>query len=175
MQKIPDDAPYEQFEMKMGLCMISATNGKETKIRKELGIDLNDADGFEKLGEKMGESLVFSCPKFMKFMLAALSDENSGLADEIMDDVERENPMLIESGTVTDVLTSPFLMLKVKTSKGVETFYALREFRGIDIANMGKTLVGKKLSIEYRKISLFDPNTGGFEFRNEILSMEIAY
>ena len=149
VEQVPDTLKSEQFNMRLGLCMIEASMPYKKQIKKDFDIDLDkiDTEG-AKLGRMLGVKMATVCPNTIVKMTQKMKGQTASSKVE-----------QVSKGTVTKIENDFFVVLSLKDESGKITKYYWLTFieSAIDLTGAYSTLVGKTLHIGYVPQEFFDP------------------
>lgn len=147
------NASGDQLQMELGLCMIKAVHASG------LDINIGDPGAIEKIGERVGYQMVFSCPEFMTMMAKMMNEEPEMMAELMSDDDDYNLSRSSSSGKVLAVTSNDFVTLKVQSESGRrETYYWMEHFDGAHLLeNDGAAILGKEIKITYTEIESYSP------------------
>lgn len=145
----------DNFELTLGLCMIEGVSKYEKDVKKFYGDKpLTDKGMMEKLGEAIGEKLVFTCPEFL--VLVQQMDDSSF-------ESEGEIEELVISGKFSGVKPEQFLTFVVKEKSGKShTFLVLEDFENSYLLVDNVLKSSDSVKVSYYEASLYDPNVKKF-------------
>ncbi len=159
VEELDENMDKEMYTMKMGLCIVSATNSYEKQIKKDYKIDLTEnLDQAEKLGEIIGMRMASVCPETLIKMSTMFMDEEEYVEEEFLGDDPIDEAEYMK-GVVIKIEEEGFVTFSVKDENGkTEKFYWL-DFVDSDFDFMAdyKTLMGQKVYFFYESRELFDP------------------
>lgn len=164
------EASTTELQMELGFCMIGAAGEAGVEI------DLTDASGLERLGQRVGVQMTFSCPDFME-MLGKMMNDDPEMMEEIMSKDHDLSFMNSKSnGTVLEVSSGDFVTLKINSETGrKETYYWMEHFEGANLLeNDGAAIKGKNISVSYRKIESYSPILDDYVQIRVLRSLEIV-
>ncbi|SHH24119.1 hypothetical protein SAMN04488109_3324 [Chryseolinea serpens] len=148
-EQVPDTLKSEQFNMRLGLCMIDASMPYKKQIKKDFGIDLDkiDTEGV-KLGRMLGVKMASVCPNTLLKMTQRIKGQTA-----------TTKAQQSSEGTVTKIENDFFVVLSLKDESGKITKYYWLTFieSAGDLTSSYSTLVGKTLHIDYEPQEFFDP------------------
>jgi len=168
INKIPDDVKPEEFEMKLGLCMIEVSLPYQKQIKKDFKIDLGEIN--ENVGEKLGNliasKMISDCPDLLIKVTQKVNsntDNKEGLRGEII-------------GKITKVSSDNQVVISLVDVKGKHVNFLWQTFieSNYDLMNNYKNLVHKKVSIEYIEKEFFDPKIKEYRIYNVISKLEVV-
>ena len=149
---------YEEMLMEFGACMIAAAEPYKKQLKKDYKIDmdrLGDSDAGERLGSMIGIKMASHCPDMLvKISRTGVTEE--ALAEEVQS----------VYGVVVKVEDEPFVVITLKEESGKVSKYYWLTFVNIKYGLFDdyKSLVNKRLLIEYQQVEFFDPKIQ--EYRN---------
>jgi len=146
--EVSDDLDKEEFNMKLGVCIIEASIPYKKQLKKNHNIDLDhiETEGAN-LGRLIGVKMATVCPDaLVKVTQTAKSKEAGGDVQEV-------------SGTVTKIENDVFVIFHLKDDTGKISKYYWMSFveSDLDLTNTYSGMVGKALMIEYEPREFFDP------------------
>ena len=147
---VPDSLDSEEFNMKLGLCMLEASMPYKKQLKKEFGIDLDniDVEG-ARLGKLIGIRMTTVCPDaLVKITQRASETEKQG---------RRE--LMREHGFITGIDDDFFVVFTLKDENGKISKYYWLSFidSGIELTENYTDLMGKPATILYEEQEFFDP------------------
>jgi hypothetical protein len=153
------NASVDNLQMELGLCIITALN------KSGLDINLTDPEAIEKIGERVGFQMVFSCPEFMTMMTTMMDEEPEMMAEIMSDDDDDYNlSRSSSSGLALGVESGDFITLKIQSETGrKETYYWMEHFDGAHLLeNGGEAIIDKSINVSYTKIESYSPKLGDY-------------
>lgn len=187
------------MEMIMGLCAVQIGVSRSDEVKSLLGVDLSDTDQFGEFGEILAVSLIEKCPAVMEMILSEMDpSELEGVEDPEMtwSDMEAaqfssepdfggpENKKFITteiedtnasgvlrpkvSGTIREVKPGLSTMVVIRSNDGETTTLYLTS----PVSDRERIKKGAKLTIEYRRKSLYNSASGRKELVNVITRIE---
>lgn len=174
-ERVPSEKEASQFEMMLGLCMLEASTGKQDRIKKELGIDMNSMSGMERLGEVIGEYMAMNCPHFMNLILASMEDENSMARKALEEELDNMGSVSYDEfeGTVTAISEGDILKIEVKSGGMTQRFVCLGEFEGVGVVKLGTNLKGSDVILEYEETQIYSPVKKDFDYVKAIRAIRL--
>jgi hypothetical protein len=149
LDKVSDTLETQQFNMKLGICMIEASMPYKKQIKKDYDINLDkiDTEG-EKLGRVIGIKMASVCPSTLLKMSQKVNSKTEPVKEE-----------QTSIGMVTKIESDFFVIFSLKDELGKITKYYWLTFvdSQFDLANSYSTLIGKSVSISYETQEFFDP------------------
>ncbi len=168
-----DTKESEEFTMQLGFCILETTTDRKKEIKKEIGVDIDEEGGFEKLGERLGANMAFNCPLFLNYVQQEMSKPNSELRDKVMDELEGEGQLFSnsESGQCTEIRRQQFVSVMIKNEAGKTAEYFWFEFFPGSNLLEGKDvdLIGKSFKFEFVEKEMFLPSQSQY-FKLKILT-----
>lgn len=167
LEKIPDSIKGEQFNIKLGFCMIEASTPYKKKLKKDYKIDLGNIDEQgEELGELVGMKMLGFCPN----ALMKISDRND-VQEEIV-----QNQEFKTIGRITNIEEKQFIVFSLKDSTGkTNKFYWMSYIESdMDIFSDYKELKNESVKITYFINEFFDSRIGEYRDFNIITKIEKA-
>jgi len=159
--KLSEDLGTEGFTMQAGLCMIQAAEPYSKKLMKDYDIDLSKADvEGEALGRLLGLKMITACPEVIMRLAELANDSEEEF--EAVDEYE----FLSSSGLITEIIEEPFVVFTMKEESGKVVKMYWLTFVDSEFAMMSQysALLGRKVTIEYSEVEIFDPRLK--EYRN---------
>lgn len=146
---VPDTLSTDELQMKLGFCMITASEPYKKQIKKEHNINLDNLDNptGERLGRLLGVKFAGECPEAI---LKMQGKKKSAVKQPIN---------LTITGVITKIENNGFVTFSIKDEMGkVSTFYWL-EFIECenDLPSIYTSLTGKLVSITYKSNEYFEP------------------
>jgi len=144
-----DFSKLKGFEMELGLLMVPIIEKYSQEIEKEWGLDPDNEDDYEKIGEKIGREATVGCPKFLEFIKNNIDDIN-----ELGDDSNTKSV----SGVFQRLEGQLFTSLVIKTKAGKEEkLWWFQFFEGSDeLAKNPAGLAKKNMTIKYTEMEVYD-------------------
>jgi hypothetical protein len=161
---------YDDFMGVIVTCISPEINANLASLKKELGVTEKDmVKSMEQVGAKLGERMVFGCPKFADLTFKLLGEDKQFQAEAI-EEVSKGglemNSDLVE-GEITEVDFGNLCQITVKTE-----INEIVQIYWIDQANVDVTYVtnpsklkGKKAKIVYLIKSIYDAKQGKYVSR----------
>lgn len=149
------NASKKSIEMALGLCMFEVVQARKIEV------DMADGEAMRKFGEKVGMQMAPICPE----IFAKLADE----AEEAAPATESV------SGTVKSIEEKEFLFVTLKDQNNKEVRLVwLRHVEGADeFLNDYKKLIGKKVTLTYQNLELFNAKAKGYFGYKELLALQL--
>jgi len=164
VEKVPDTLETEQFNIRLGVCMIEASMKYKKEIKRDYGINMDkvDTEG-EKLGRIIGIKMASKCPS----ILLKLSQKSKK--------TDNGNNEKTSSGTVIKIDEDCFVIISLQDESGKITKFYWMTFitTPIDLTNSYSTLMGKSLTITSKSQEFFDPKLK--EYRQFSVIKKIEY
>lgn len=161
LENIPDSLGKQEATMKMGLCMLAASEPYKKQLKKDHGIDFSKIDrgDGEKLGRIVGMKLATVCP-------SALMKAVNRVNPELLEDEAADAATLTLEGTVTQIETNTFVSFSVKDEDGKTVKFYWTKFveNDMDLINNYEDIQGKLVYIEYENQEMYDARLK--EYRN---------
>jgi hypothetical protein len=147
--QVPDTLKTEEFNLRLGLCMIEASMPYKKQIKKDFDINLDkiETEG-AKLGRMLGVKMATVCPDALVKMTQRMKGQApSSKAEQTA------------TGTVTKIENDFFVVLSLKDESGkISKYYWLTFIESAaDLTSSYSTLLGKTLHIGYEPREFFDP------------------
>ncbi len=166
LDKVPDTLETDQFNMKLGLCMIEAANPYKKQIKKDYGINLDniDTEG-EKLGRIIGMKMATVCPN----SLIKLTKKPSSKS-------EAKNEEKTAEGLITKIENDFFVVFSLKDDQGKTTKFYWLTFvdADLELTNKYHSLLGETAKITYKVQDFFDPKIEEYRSYNIISKVAIV-
>lgn len=154
LEEVPDSLNKQEASMKMGICMLNASQPYAKQLKKDYGIDLNKMDRGEgeKLGRMVGVRLATACPSSLMKIV-------NRVKPELLEEAAADEATLNSEGTVTAIESNTFVSFSVKDEDGKTSKYYWTTFidNDIDLATDYEAIKGKKVYIEYTEEEMYDP------------------
>ncbi|GAB5418208.1 MAG: hypothetical protein Crog4KO_28390 [Crocinitomicaceae bacterium] len=164
------NATPEDVQMQLGLCMISSAN--------KVGVEFNmgDPSSLEKLGERVGFQMAFTCPDFLEMVGQMIEDEPEIMNDIMDDDDDYSFLRSSSNGMVLEVSSGDFVTLKISTDTGrKETYYWMEHFDGAHLLEQnGAAIKNKKVIVTYEEIECYSPKLDDYINIRVLRSLAIA-
>lgn len=166
IESVSDTLSAKEYEIKLGLCMLSASEPYMKKIKKDLNIDFTKEGDAEKFGEKVGYKMASICPgQLMKAF------ENTNV------DFEDDN-QYVDSyyGEITAVKTESFIVFSMETTDGknIKLYWITRAESNLDLANNYESLIGKTVEAYAHLAEIFDPRINEYRYVNILDELKVA-
>lgn len=148
--KIPSNTEPEQYQMKLGLCMIEIAAPYKKQIKKDYGVDMdNIAKEGAKLGQIVGLRMASVCPDAMVKMAEAINGKKEA----------KEAGAQNITGTITKIEKDFFVVFSLKDESGKTTKYYWLSFveAGLDLVNGYEAMLDKKVELTFEYKEFFDP------------------
>lgn len=162
IENIPETEDREQFNMKLGLCMIEACWDYKEEINRDYGIDMDriDVEG-ERLGQVIGVKIGMRCPELMLKITQKINTE------------EEETETKSIKGVITKVEDDTFVIFSIKEETGkISKYYWLTFFSSnMELSDKYMDLVDKSVIIDFEEMELFDPKIEQYRSFNVITGM----
>ncbi len=168
LDQIPEQLDAEEYNMKLGFCMIEAALPFKKQLKKDHGVDMNkiDVEG-EALGQLIALKMVGVCPEGLMKM-----------ADKV-NEVDQQNDLnMLElkeyQGVISKVEDDQFVIFSVKNELGRNTkFYWLTFVESnIELSFKYKSLVDDLVKITYVSQEFYDARIGEYRIFNIIHSFD---
>lgn len=168
ISKISDDVKPDEFNMKLGLCMIEASLPYQKQLKKNFKIDLeeiNESVG-EKLGKLIASKMISDCPD-----LLIIASQKINLSNE-----KKENLQGEITGKITKVSSDNQVVISLVDAKGKYMKFLWQTFieSNFNLMNNYKDLVDKNVSIEYVEKEFFDPKIREYRKYNVISKLQVV-
>jgi hypothetical protein len=154
----------QAFDEKGQACILKSVAPFLADISKEENISLEELnkDVGEKLGNKIGYKLFATCPAFAELASQYIAGENEEATSET-------------TGIVTDVLISDQIYLNVKDKTGKIIKLAWIEYfpGSDDYKTAPASLKGKKVTLEWKQIELYNVKQKDFITTKEITRLSL--
>jgi hypothetical protein len=144
----------DELQMEIGMAFMPALMKHKDALEKELGGDITDKAGMEKLGQAIGMRLFTECPAFLKIM---------GDMDPSALDKPTKIPVTIGGGasikgTLLKVVPGELTHLLVKDSKGKTVkIWWMDYFDGSDdMADNPQKMINKKVTVDYTEKEVYN-------------------
>ena len=143
----------DEFNMKLGLCMIDVSLPYQKQLKKDHKIDMNNIKNEgEKLGRLIGLRMAGKCPHVFTKMIG----------DDATEKVEIDDNIIV--GEVSKIEIGDIVVFNVKVSeKEIKRIYWVNFVisEGNLIYNY-KNFEGKKVKIKYEESEIFDPKQNDY-------------
>lgn len=148
-------ATKKSIEVALGLCMFEVIQARNIEV------DMSDGDAMRKFGEKVGMQMAPICPD----IFVKLSDESEKTAPA--------NESV--TGTIKSIEEKEFLFVTVKDQSNKEVRIVwLRHVEGADeFLTDYKKLIGKKVTLTYQNLELFNAKAKGYFGYKELLMIQL--
>lgn len=159
------DISEENLELNMGLCLLEALS----ESKKFKNIDFNNTKQMETIGEQIGYRMGMNCPEvFMQ------SSEFKEILQEEIDNTKEEKLITKEMfGTIESIEDKEivFVSLKDKNNR-IYKFVWLQRFDGdTDLIKLGEKSIGRKLTIYYTEIDIFNKQLNEYLTKKQIVKI----
>lgn len=147
------NASKKSIEVALGLCMFEVIQSRKIEV------DMSDGEAMRKFGEKVGMQMAPICPD----IFTRLTEES--------EDTAPENESI--SGVIKSIEEKEFLFVTLKDPNNKEVRLVwLRHVEGADeFLNDYKKLIGKKVTLTYQNIELFNAKAKGYFGYKELLAI----
>jgi hypothetical protein len=152
------NASKKSIEMALGLCMFEVLQARKIEV------EMTDGEAMRKFGEKVGVQMAPICP-----------DVFSKLMEESEVPPPPPNPDESVTGVVKSVEEKEFLFITLKSTTNQEIRLVwLTEVEGAqDFLSDYKKLIGKKVTLTYRNVDLFNPKAKGYFGYKRLTKLEL--
>ena len=153
----------QQRLSKLGIKMLSICQKYQDDLKKEgIAIDLTDNDSSEKLGEKVGLTMVKYCPEVLMM-----------LAEDIEEEDEEANFQFMIEGELQSVSGDELSIITLKDISGkMQKFVWLENFSGSEKIINSESINGLKVSVLYENIEIYSPQLKEYIVRKKITKIE---
>jgi hypothetical protein len=168
ISKVSDTLATEDFNMKLGLCMIECATPYKKQLKKDYQINLDELDSG--VGERLGKIVGVK-------MLPICSDQILKLTKKNKINKTQENQKGLEaSGVITKIESDYLVTFSLKDDSGkVTKFYWLTLINSnLDLINEYKSFTNKSVDITYHSEEFFDPKIGEYRQFNIITTIELS-
>ncbi|CAD7812412.1 hypothetical protein CHRY9390_02509 [Chryseobacterium aquaeductus] len=155
-------------EMKLGLCMITASMPYSKELKRDYNIDVNNIGDesnkpFEELGGKIGLLMATECSDVFMKMFAENSDTSNTSDSE-----------LLLSGTLKKIEKDNFVVFHiVGENNNLTKFYWVSSIMSnLDLPKEYNSLLNKKVNISYYTTEIFDAKINDYRNLNIISSLK---
>ncbi|HSY62386.1 MAG TPA: hypothetical protein VK796_10940 [Cytophaga sp.] len=163
--KVPDTLSTDVLQMKLGFCMIAASEPYKKEIKKDYNINLDNLDKAtgERLGRLLGVKFAGECPEAI---LKMQGKKNS---------VVKQATVLTFTGIVTKIEINGFVTFSIKDETGKTTTFYWLEFIECenDLPSIYNSLTGKLVSVSYKSNEYFEPRLNQYKQYFCITKLEI--
>lgn len=163
LEQIVVNTKPEDFNMKLGICMLEAASPYKKQLKQDHGIDLdkNDDSG-EQLGRMVGMKMATKCPTALMKMVNQSKETSS----------EEKNIR----GVITKIETEQFVVFSLKDEMGkISKFYWFTFIESaMELSSKYKSLVGKTVNITFTIQDYFDPKIDEYRPISMIRKMDMA-
>jgi hypothetical protein len=142
----------DELQMEFSLAFMPALMKHKDALEKELGGDVTDKAGMEKMGQEIGMRLVTECPAFLKIM---------GSMDPAAMEKPTRSPVAMSGttikGTLLKVVPGELTHLLIKDTKGktVKVWW-MDYFDGSDdMADNPQKMTNKKVTVNYTEKEVY--------------------
>ncbi len=164
--KVPDTLSIDILQMKLGVCMITASDPYKKQLKKDFDVNLDNMDRgtSERLGRLVGVKFAGQCPEAILKMQGkkrpAVNIQPATL-----------------TGIITKIETNGFVTFAVKDEMGKTTTFYWLEFieSENDLPNTYASLTGKLVAISYKSNEYFEPKLNQYRQYFCITKFEIVY
>lgn len=168
---------YDEFMSLIVKCVSPNLGDKLQDLKIEFGITEKDLmKSMEMIGEKIGEQMVYDCPKFAEMTMKLLGEDQEfqDLAIEELSKEGNASERLAEDGMITAVDVTSFpCQISIQTEGGETINVLWLDEITIDqtfVANPSK-LKGKKIQFVYEIRKLYDPKLKKYVSKKVMLEM----
>ncbi len=168
---------YDEFMGLIVKCVSPNLGDNLQELKTEFGITEKDLmKSMEMIGEKIGEQMVYDCPKFAEMTMKLLGEDKE-FQDLAIEELSNENSgseRLADDGTISSIDAASFpCQLSIQTEGG-ETINVL----WLDEITIDQTYVenpsklkGKKIQFVYEMRKLYDPKLKKYVSKKVLLEM----
>lgn len=174
---------YDEYLGMIMECMGPNMFTYSEELGKELGIDTDEPDAMEAIGEKMGERMAMECPKFMEYTIQMLGEDEKfreetiqSIGNSVNEDDELEEELFIyETGRITDISeTIPCTITVVnEDDESIKVLWLYRLSIDDKYIQNPKSLINKNVSIEYMFDDVYDPSKGAYAAKKVLFDLII--
>ncbi|MDO3695057.1 hypothetical protein QVZ41_09400 [Wenyingzhuangia sp. chi5] len=163
---ISDTLSTDQYNLKIGVCMINSAAPYAKQLKKDHGIDFDNLsiDG-EKLGNLIGTKMATSCPDILL---------------KINDQMQKKEPnksaKLTFEGTVTNIDDNKFIEFSVKdnTGKTIKFYWFTFIKSTTDLIDNYSQLQDKNIKIAYVTQEFFDARIKEYRKFNIVTELDLV-
>jgi len=152
LDKIPNNLPAEEFQMKLGLCMIDIAMPYKKQIKKDYGINMdNIAEEGGKLGGIIGVKMAGICPNAVMKMAQSVKDSKAEKAEKA--------DLQSITGVITKIEKDFFVVFSIKDESGktLKYYWLTSVETKLDLISSYASLIGKNVNITFENQEFFDP------------------
>ncbi|MDD4968015.1 MAG: hypothetical protein PHT07_01155 [Paludibacter sp.] len=162
---IPDSLGKDNYNMKLGLCLIDVSMPYKKELKRDYDIDLDKMNSKE--GEKLGRAVVLKMGSVCPEGLVIMTKKNKAAPEE-------DNNEKIMDGVVMNIENNPFVVFSIKDDFGrIFKFYWLSFIHSdLELTNNYNSLLGKTIKLTYDKKDYFDPKILDYRQFNVISKIE---
>ena len=137
----------ENLTMEVGLLIVPLFSKYKDQIKAEWGLDVNNSDDLEKIGEKVGQISTLGCPAFLNFIKNNMDAFN-----------ENTESSKTYTGKIIRVEGAPFTYLLLQNKAGkTDKIYWMEFFEGSnELADNIKGITNTRVTIHYKEIEVYD-------------------
>lgn len=166
LDHVPDTLKTDEFNLKLGICMIEASTPYKKQLKKDHGINLDniDTEG-EKLGRLIGIKMASTCPTILLKLTQKPQDEEEKAAE-----------LKTAEGLITKLENDFFVVLSLKDEAGkTSRFYWLTFIEsGMELPTKYRSVVGESVVITYKVQDFFDPKIEDYRAFNVISKLDVV-
>ena len=155
-------------EMKLGLCMITASMPYSKELKRDYNIDVNNVGdesdkSFEELGGKIGLLMATECSDVFIKIFAENNAESGNSGSE-----------LVINGTLKKIEKENFVVFHiVGENNNLTKFYWVSNIESnLDLPKEYNSLINKKVNITYYTTEIFDAKINDYKNLNIISSLK---
>jgi hypothetical protein len=166
-KKVAQGGKNDAQEM-MQACVMEAMLSNMNEFMEKYGDAMQDTKKIESFGVELGLKLAKNCPAFMK---AVGNNGNSSFM--LKADTRMESVMTLE-GEVKSFKVKNLATLTLLANGLKEELVIVERFEGSEfIFGKEKELKGKKVSVEYKELEIYNPSKKAFEKQKVIRSVKM--
>jgi len=155
-------------EMKLGLCMITASMPYSKELKRDYNIDVDNVGGendksFEELGGKIGLLMATECSDVFMKIFVENDDASNNSGSE-----------LLLNGTVKKIEKENFIVFHiVGENNNLTKFYWVSNIESnLDLPKEYNSLLNKKVNVSYYTTEIFDMKINDYRNLNVISSLK---
>ncbi len=168
---------YDEFMSLIVKCVSPNLGDNLQELKIEFGISEKDLmKSMEMIGEKIGEKMVYDCPKFAEMTMKLLG-EDKDFQDLAIDELSKDNNSLeriADDGTIISIQATGFpCVIGIKTDSGetVNLLWIEEITMDQDYLENPIKLKGKKTAFVYEMRKIYDPKLKKYVSKKVLLEM----
>lgn len=156
----------KDIQQLMQACVMEAMMNNMNEFMQQYGDAMQDPKKMESFGMELGLKLTKDCPAFMK----VAGGNNLMMKGEVVG----VDKMLSLEGTVESIKSKGLVTITLVSNGVKEEFMILERFEGSEnVFGKEKEIKGKRMSIEYKEMEIYNPDKKAFEKQKAVKSVKM--